>query len=444
MPGALKEKLNYYRQHWFLKNVATLQIGSFTGTFVQAVVGVLMARLLQPELFGIYSLAFGLAAIGGILVSSGTQDAATSLTGTAYASKDKEETKNTLAFFLKIGVVAGLLTVLVSFFLPAIAEKLYHNSRIGIYASIIILASIFSSLFFALSQIGLQVTGKIKALAVLVVSDQVLRYSLSLLLVLAGWRVLGAVSGHLIGTILIFTVLIFFWQKIKKNSELPDLKEIIAAVKKVRLKKYLGFTAWVTLDSNLASLYMALPIIITGIYVVPSEVTFFKLAFGLMNLALSLLGPVSVLLNVEFPKMRVEDYGNLKKNFIKVSLYSILLSSVLTLGTVIVSPLVFRFLYGVNFLPSIKYVFGLGIYGALFGIGVGLGPMWRAINKVKVSILINIVVLGFGVPLGMLLVKNWGTWGAVMMVTLWFTVSHFVSFIYLAKKIGRKNQNIVF
>ena len=434
-----KDKFLYYRQHWFVKNVATLQIGSFAGTFVQAVVGLFLARLLQPELFGIFSLAFGLAAIGGILVSAGTQDAATSLVGAAYANKDREETKDTLAFFLKIGIIAGLLIILISAFLPAISAKLYHNSYIGIYAAIIIFATIFSSLFFALSQIGLQVTGKIKALTALIVSDQVLRYSLSLALVMAGWGVLGAVSGHLMGTLLIFIALIFLWQKVRKNSELPDLREIILAIKKVRLKKYLGFTAWVTLDSNLASLYMALPIIITGIYVVPAEVTFFKLAFGLMNLALSLLGPVSVLLNVEFPKMVVGDYKNLKKNFIKVSLYSVLLSSVLTLGTIVVSPLVFKFLYGKSFLPSIKYVFGLGIYGALFGIGVGLGPMWRAINKVKVSILINLIVLGLGVPLGIFLVKNWGTWGAIIMVTIWFTVSHFVSFIYLLRKL-RNNQ----
>ena len=61
--------------------------------------------------------------------------------------------------------------------------------------------------------------------------------------------------------------------------------------------------------------------------------------------------------------------------------------------------------------------------------------MWRAVNKVKVSILINTIVLGIGIPLGLLIIKQFGLWGSVIMVTLWFTVSHLTSFIYIAKKL---------
>ena len=111
------------------------------------------------------------------------------------------------------------------------------------------------------------------------------------------------------------------------------------------------------------------------------------------------------------------------------------LSAVLSFGVAIVSPVVFRILYGESYLPSIKYIFGLIAYGSLFGIGVGLGPMWRAINKVKVSIIINSLILAGGVPLGLWLIKNYGLWGSVVMVTIWFSVSHIISFTYLIKKL---------
>jgi O-antigen/teichoic acid export membrane protein len=107
----------------------------------------------------------------------------------------------------------------------------------------------------------------------------------------------------------------------------------------------------------------------------------------------------------------------------------------MTAGAVVISPFAFRILYGESYIPSVNYVFGLFAYGALFGLGVGLGPMWRAMNRVKVSILINMIVLGVGVPLGLFLIKNFGLWGAVITVTLWFTVSHFVSFIYILRKV---------
>jgi O-antigen/teichoic acid export membrane protein len=106
-----------------------------------------------------------------------------------------------------------------------------------------------------------------------------------------------------------------------------------------------------------------------------------------------------------------------------------------------VAPLAFRFFYGESFMMSVRYVYGLFAYGALFGIGVGLGPMWRAVNKVRVSILINLSTLGAGVPLGLYLIKNWGLWGSVMMVTIWYSVSHFISFFYLARLLHARQRH---
>ena len=67
--------------------------------------------------------------------------------------------------------------------------------------------------------------------------------------------------------------------------------------------------------------------------------------------------------------------------------------------------------------------------------------MWRAINKVRVSIMINLLVLGAGIPLGLLLIKMYGLWGAVMMVTIWFSISHMVSFGYLVRELKKQNDN---
>ena len=144
-----------------------------------------------------------------------------------------------------------------------------------------------------------------------------------------------------------------------------------------------------------------------------------------------------MLLNVEFPKIQVENKEQLYNNFKRVSLYSLTFSVLLTIGAAAISPIAFKVLYGESYLPSIKYIFGLILYGSLFGIGVGLGPMWRAINKVKVSILINSVILGAGVPLGLWLIKSYGLWGSVIMVTAWFSVSHLISFFYLMRNLKR-------
>ncbi|MDP2647652.1 MAG: hypothetical protein Q8P35_00170, partial [Candidatus Yanofskybacteria bacterium] len=72
--------------------------------------------------------------------------------------------------------------------------------------------------------------------------------------------------------------------------------------------------------------------------------------------------------------------------------------------------------------------------------GVGLGPMWRAVNKVKISILINVITLAAGIPIGFWLIKNYGIWGSVAMVTLWYSASHFASFFYLKRRLNQLSQ----
>ena len=436
----IKEKALYLYRHRFVQQTATLQAGSFGGTIVQAVIGIVIARLLQPELFGVYSLAIGMASMTSLILGMGIQEAVSSLLGRAYAREDKAEVENILGFMLKITFLAALIVIVVSFFLPSIANGLYGNSLIGVYAAIVAVAAVLSSFLFTLTYSSFQVAGRVKSLAILLLSDQSLRYVLSLILVMAGFGVVGAVSGQLAGAIIVFMLSALLFKNFTKNEPLfPNLRRLISSAGKVNIKKYFGFTFWVALDRNMGNVFMALPVILTGVYVTTAEVSFFKLAFGYMNIVLSLLGPISVLLNVEFPKIQIENREQLYKNFKKISLYSLALSIIMSVGAAIVSPVAFRILYGESYLLSIKYIFGLIAYGSLFGIGVGLGPMWRAINKVKVSILINSIILGAGIPSGLWLIKSHGLWGAVIMVTVWFSVSHLISFTYLMKKLNTRN-----
>ena len=433
------KRLYRFSQVGFVKKVATLQVGSFAGNFAQAIIGIFLARLLQPEAFGLYTLAFSLASLTSIILGAGSQDAVTTIVAKSYAQEDKSSIKDAFAFLFKISIITALLALIFTLFLPHISLSFYEDAAIGKFASYIVYASIISTLFFSVTLIGLQVTGKIRTMSILTVSDQVFRYGTALILVLLGSGVYGAVSGHLWGAIAIAGVSLIIWSRLAHDfSLLPSFADIIKSTWNVPLKKYFGFSFWIALDRNIANLYLALPVILTGLFVVPTEVTYFKLAFGYINLGLSLLGPISTILSMEFPKVQVEDGRRLSYNFTRVSMYSLGISSILTLGLVILSPFMFRILYGEAFLPSIQYTVGLFLYGALFGIGVGLGPMWRAINKVKISILINLITLGVGIPLGWFLIREMGLWGSVWMVTAWFSVSHFISFFYLKNYLKNK------
>jgi O-antigen/teichoic acid export membrane protein len=420
------------RANRFVKNLALLQVGNFGSTLIQGISSIIIARLLQPELFGQYAIAFSLAGLLVLLVSLGIQDAATTIVGGTYARQDQQATKEAFIFLAKMTWLIGLLSAGAAYFAPAIAGKFYHNPQIGLFAAILIIASFISNTFLSFSTLALQVAGKIKQMSLLIFSDQAIRNIIALFLTAIGLGIFGAMTGHLVGAIIMMGVSIIIWNQIRKNNpEFPAIKEFIKPSQDAHIKKHLSFSAWVALDKNIATLYNLLPTLMVALYVSTTEVTYFKVSLAYVNLVLGLMGPISTLLNVELPRLREIDLGSLKRNFIRVSLYSLLCSIILTAGALIISPIALRVLYGSNFIPGIKYILGLGIYGAFLGIGVGLGAMWRAINKVKVSILINTITLSIGIPGGLYLIKHFGVWGAVIMVSLWFTASHLVSFFYL-------------
>jgi len=425
----LKEKLIYYHQHRFIRNVAFLQIASALGTFFQALFGVFIARILQPELYGLYALAFSLAAL--IFITTGIQETITVVLGGTFAKNDREQTTDALAFFLKFNAISSVITLVIVLFLPLIGRFFYHDAHVGLYASLVVVAAIISSFAFTIVTMALQVSGNIKKMAWLGLSDQILRSGLTVVFVVFGYGILGAAIGNLLGAMVIFFVSVVIWQKnIVKYPIFPSLGELLKKVSRAK-SQFLSLSIWVAIDKNLSMLYTILPVLIAGIYLSRSDVSYFKLSFGFVMLALSLLGPISTLLNSEFSKMQISDSRQMSRNFIRVSLYAVGISTVLTLAAIIVAPILFKILYGVSFLPSVKYVPGLFIFGALFGIGVGLGPMWRVVNRVRTSVVINLVVLAVGIPVGIYLIQNFGVWGGIIMVTAWFTIAHLASFFYL-------------
>ena len=436
MFNKLKDKIKYFRQHRFVQQTAILQTGNVVGNFIQAIIGVFLARLLQPHLFGIYSIAISLGSLAALFIGTGIFSAAAPLVGESYAKKDYDTLRDILGFLVKMIILTGILGLVYIAILPWIGSHFYGSSSIGVYAGLAVIALLFASTSSSFILLCLQLVGKIKTMAKFMVADQILRYGSSLVLVFLGLGAVGAVNGQWIGAAIIALISAIYWKKLRREYNIfPSFKKLTSLSLSVPLKRYFGFTFWVTLDRNMGNFYMTLPVVLTAAYVSASEVTYFKLAFGYMNLAMSLLGPISTLLNMEFSRMKADNEQSLARNFVKVSLYSLILSAILTAGVIIVAPFAFKILYGMSFLPSVKYVTGLFVYGALFGVGVGLGPMWRTVDRVKTSILINTIILGAGIPTGIMLIKSFGLWGAVIMVTTWFTVSHLVSFLYLSRKL---------
>lgn len=185
----LRERFDFYRTHSFVRNVSILQAGSMAGNFLQALGGIVIARILQPELFGIYALAFSLAGLLSIFLGVGAQDAVTTILGEAYERQDGAKIREALAFLAKMTAVMGGVALVGALFAPLISLYLYHNALVGVYAAVVVCAALVSTTAYSFATIGLQVAGRITAMSVIGLLDQFSRTLFAVSLILLGFGV---------------------------------------------------------------------------------------------------------------------------------------------------------------------------------------------------------------------------------------------------------------
>jgi O-antigen/teichoic acid export membrane protein len=229
-----------------------------------------------------------------------------------------------------------------------------------------------------------------------------------------------------------------FWRRLRTHWPLVPPIGSLWADRPTDGRQYIRPTVWVLADRNLGMLYGAAPIALAALFLTATDISYFKIALGWVTLALAVLSPMSVLLNTELARIQVQEPTRLRSRFVGVTALAMGASTVVTLAAAVLAGPVFSLLYGSEYSAAAPLVYWFIPFGVLFGIGIALGPMWRALNRVRVSILINIAVLVVGAPLALIAMREWGALGAVAMVTGWYTVSHLVSFSYLMKTLGRE------
>jgi len=420
----------------FVQDVSILGTGKFFSIILSAASSIVLARLLQPELYGIYGLIFAFVALVGIFMSWGGDFASLTLLADAYTKKDKQEIKNILTYFVKVSLLAicivGVLSVV---FAPFLTELLYHNSQIGYLARIVLFGG-FLTVIYGLLVIVLQVTRKIKKLTVLEIFNKFIYILLPVTFVLLGCGLTGIVWGYFVSAFIFLILSVFLYSFLsKKNELLPSLKQIFLNFGKIEFKKYFNFGFLIAVDKNIGRFTSLLPIIFLGIFASVQEVGYFKIAFGYITIPSMLLAPISRLLAVQLPKSKAYNLKVLKEHFYKTALYSGLISILLVIPFVVLAPYLIKLFYGSEYIPSIQLVYYLAILIMLSGFGVGLGSFYRTVNKMRISITINTCYAISTVLLIFILIKFYSSLIAIILslviCAIFFLMLHF----YIIKNI---------
>lgn len=403
----------------------SLMAGTFASTVIGAIVVIIMARLLGPVGYGLYTLSFVLPALFATFADFGLSPALTRY-GASLRSQHKygrlaDMIGSGLLFNLSTSLAASLLAFALSNQLAASVLQRQDMGRLVALASVTILfQGLFNLSYNAL--VGLDRMGQS---AMMLVLRDTARVILSPLLIIVGFGVAGAISGQVLGWVLASAVgvwvLLAYQQTLGKNPDETVLEKRMArnieTMMRYGLPIYLG-----TLVSSLLIQYQN---IVLAFFTTNAEIGNFNAARNFGALIQILATPVATALFPAFSKRDLEtgkkELQIMFENSVK---YTTLLIIPLAVFVAAASRDLILAIYGAAYTSAAMY---LTLYVGIFLLAsIGsqvIGAFLNGVGRTKVNLTIALVQLAVFLPAAPLMAWRYGVPGMIVALVLSSLVS---------------------
>jgi len=423
----------------FVSDTLFLQAATVVTTGTQLVTSILLVRLLKPHGYGFYVLVFS---IFGIIRLLGILDIGrTTVTkfSELHAARDQEGVHNIIGFFLSVSLLLAAVMFLVGFSLsPTIANVIYHDKKVGELARWLSIIPLLGIPYELISRV-LQGTRQMRSLAFLEMFKQIATTAAIIALLITGFGVEGVILGHVLSMVMMCLISFHIYNRLAVgDSLLPSLTQALFIVRRTKIiKENLKFSAMIGVDKKLVELLDLIPLIFLGRLVGNVEAGYFKLAQRIIQLPMTLMGPIATNLLPTLGRAK-SNLERLLKNYLRTTLLSGGLVFLLTISFLVVMPYLVRFFYGDAYIPVIKLVYILGINAALSGVAVGLGSIYLVLERLDFVIWLKIIILAITAPLAYFLVAMYGALGAAIYIIIWRLSGSFVAYAYSIKMLNAK------
>ncbi|MEM2168103.1 MAG: oligosaccharide flippase family protein [Candidatus Bathyarchaeia archaeon] len=382
--------------------------GNASQLVVLAIASIVIARLLGPEDYGLYSLSLVVPSILAGLVDFGIGPALIRFLAKFRSEGETWSVASTLKLGFLFKLAAGVLMSLICLLLSdAIATYALNRPGIGLFIRLTSLLILFSSIVEILgsSFIGLDrmenyaFMANIQAFAKLLISP---------LLIILGFSVLGALTGHVVSYFIAGlmggVILIKYYRGLNRSSDGPSL---------INLKVMMGYGLPLYASALLGLLLAQYQALILAFFASNAEIGNFNVASGLSSTVNVLIFPLTALFPA-FSKLNVNG-DELRRAFTLSVKYSALLVIPAAIALSILSKDLVYVLYGHSY--GLAPLF-LSLYALTF-LYVGFGSavfthLLSGIGRTSVVLKLNLINLLTFSPMAPVFTRAYGVPGLIV------------------------------
>ena len=416
----------------FRAQLLKLQVGSLGLTAISFVASVLLARTLGPALYGAYTLVMTAGTTIGLLRRLGQDYAATTQLSEGHAAQDRRKVRDALVFYVFMSVATSVVVLPTAILLaPWIGAWFTGSAELATPLRLYLVQG-FWAVIPGWTVIALQASKRMGQLVMLENASSLATAVLPVGLALAGFGLLGVFTGQVIASLIAVGIGFVLYRRLVADDPLfPSMSELLRGVVRPDLPLWPStrFGLSIALDKNLVSLYNLAPILLLASFVPEDEVGQLRVALSYMAIPAVLLTPISRLLMVDLPRLRMTAPERVRPAFVRLTLLGAAASAVLALAFAAVAWLAIPLLYGADYSGAAPLTVALLLDAATLGLGIAAGPIFRTYDRTDLPIRTSIAILVIGLPATYLLAGAVGPLGAALAYGAMILASRLVSYV---------------
>ncbi|HKX45105.1 MAG TPA: oligosaccharide flippase family protein, partial [Planctomycetota bacterium] len=437
LPGGARVSPRRLLRSRFLKDSAILQASGGLTAVMQLASSAVLAKVIGEHLQGIYITALSLYGAVFMLLNTGVVQAAVTQIAAAAAREQIDKVASWLAFLVKIYALGGLFLLAVGgWFLPSLGTFFADDRHVGVLAWWLALTPLLE-LPRVVAYTTFQASRRMADLARLELGTELAR----LVLVTAGalttrdafGPILGTVASTAVGSLL--GIALYRRAAAAQEHKLPGLRLILARVRDVPIRRglHLGLRigALRSLDAFaftlLPPLFIQLAGRMAGNTQTDAYVTYFRVAQSIVKIPVIALQGVSRTALPALSKLAgLRDAEGFRRNFLKVTLWSGVITATGVVATLLPIPYVVPIFWRESYaapVARLAAILALG-YGVI-GFTVALDSFYILANRLRVAIVFSTIFMLVSFPTQFLLIRwlpeTGAAWGMVLNFS-WFVV----------------------
>lgn len=374
----------------FVRDVATIQIGSMVLMAAGFVSSIAFARFLGKDVYGEYAVILAFSGTFTAFFNIGQGQSLYVFFSEAFGRRDRRGMAAVIANFVAVAAANVVLLFILSLLMPMLSEQFYGSAAIGKAARILCFFQM-SEILNSMTLIILQSLRQIRLKVILEQSANLSYLGIAIVVLFFGGKIHAVLLTQLAVSLFFLPVSIITLAIIAKRFALPGIREVLRIPWR-ESKEYLGQGLLITADKTIGNFFPQGLFFFLSLFVPASFVGIARIAVQLANVPKSILLPqAGDLSTAAFAKMKTEGVTVMRRNAAKLIKHALFFHTILTIGAAVVFPPIVAFFYGAQYLDAIPVMLWLLLIHLLSSLYIANSPLLRLYRKIHWSILAGIL-----------------------------------------------------